>query len=66
MQAICVARMIYAHLLDLDELEEMVDRLKARYIKARNARQPSSTALWNEYARLLHFLRLRKRRMKDD
>ncbi len=65
MQAICVARMIYAHLLDLDELEEMVDRLKARYTKARDARQPSA-ALWNEYARLLHYLRLRKRRMKDD
>lgn len=55
----------YVHLLDLDELEEMVDRLKARYVLARNARQPA-TVQWNEYARLLHFLRLRKRRMKDE
>ena len=57
--------MTYEHLLDLDELEEMVARIKARYICERDAHRPA-TNIWNEYARLLHALRLRKREMKND
>lgn len=56
--------MSYEHLLYLDELEEMVDRLKARYIKVRNARRPSHHE-WREYVRVLHELRLRKRSMNN-
>ncbi len=48
---------------DLVDLEVTVRNAKYWYIKARNAQRPS-TALWNEYARLLHTLRLRKREMK--
>lgn len=51
--------------LTLEHLEWAVEKFKARYIKARDARQPSAV-LWNEYARLLHRLRLRKREMNDD
>jgi hypothetical protein len=47
---------------DLAKLEAAVADAKMRYIKARNARLPSAS-LWNEYARLLHTLRLRKRIM---
>ena len=47
---------------DLFVLEAAVKAAKVRYVQARNARQPS-TAMWNEYARLLHMLRLRKREM---
>ena len=49
---------------DLAKLEAAVLDAKYWYIKARDAHQPS-VPLWNEYARLLHTLRLRKREMKD-
>ena len=58
-----VARMTYEE-YDLTELENAVAYTKARYIEARNARRPS-TALWNEYARLLNAYRLRRRSLND-
>lgn len=66
LQALRVAGMTYEHLLDLDELEEMVARIKARYIEVRDAHLPSAPMWWNEYARVLYVLRLRKRSMKYD
>lgn len=49
---------------DLFVLEATVEAAKTRYVRERDAHRPA-TALWNEYARLLHTLRLRKREMKD-
>jgi len=57
--------MTYEHLLDLDELEEMIARFRAQYIRVRNARLPSAP-MWNEYARLLHVQRLRKRSRNNE
>lgn len=45
-------------------LEEVVEVARVRYVLARDARQPSAH-LWNEYARKLHTLRLRKRSQHD-
>jgi len=45
---------------DLTELWNAVQYTKHEYIKARNAREPS-TELWNEYAKFLHIYRLRRR-----
>ena len=50
---------------DLEELKAAVIDAKMRYIKMRNAHRPA-TALWNEYARLLHTMRLRRRSLNDD
>ncbi len=47
---------------DLAELEAAVAEAKALYIREKDARRPSDH-LWNEYARLLHTLRLRQRSM---
>lgn len=47
---------------DLAKLEAAVADAKAIYTKERDARRPADH-LWNEYARLLHALRLRKRSM---
>jgi hypothetical protein len=50
---------------DLLALEEEVEKAKMRYLHARSMRQPSAIQ-WNDYARLLYTLRLRKREMKRD
>jgi hypothetical protein len=49
---------------DLTELWNAVVYTKHAYIRARNAREPSTT-LWNEYAKMLHAYRLRRRSLRD-
>jgi hypothetical protein len=49
---------------DLLALEAAVEEAKMCYLHARSMRQPSTTQ-WNDYARLLHLLRLRRREMRD-
>lgn len=50
---------------DIRDLEASVERIRAMYIQERDARRPSAH-LWNEYARKLHALRLRKRSMNHE
>lgn len=49
---------------DLTKLWNAVTYTKYAYIRARDARQPSAK-LWNEYARMLHIYRLRRRSLND-
>lgn len=50
---------------DIRDLLASMKRVKAMYIKERNARRPAYR-LWNEYSRLLHAVRLHKRASSND
>lgn len=65
LQAIWVAGMTPGQGLALEQMEWAVEEARMRYIKAYDARYPC-TALWNEYARLLHALRLRQREIENE
>lgn len=49
---------------EIEAMEQAVADARAAYIKRVDKKQGSTAALWAEYMRLLHVLRLRKREMK--
>lgn len=50
--------------LEIEAVEQAVADARIAYTKKADKRQGSTAALWAEYMRLLHVLRLRKREMK--
>ena len=58
----------YLHLFSIRELEEMVVRLKQEYLRAadRKRHDPlTAQRTWTKYSKVLHVLRLRKRKKKE-